>query len=226
MKTDCAWPELVISCIKTNPSLSLLTPNIKWVSHPSLSKPAISTSKRLLISEVPSEARWVGRCKQVSRQVPEITQPKATCFNLAALSKGVFKDYIHWTIINMDLITSRTRFAEEKNTKCQTHLASILYLAIILISVEFLSTYCKMTCLGFVLNNSISCYAEEYTARVHRVDTWIVWEYQTSNEQIWVSNSKSSTASSRLPAPVPSNRCTTIMPTKLCLVICFYIDCL
>lgn len=35
----------------------LLTPNIKWVSHPSLAKPAISTSERLLISEVPSEAR-------------------------------------------------------------------------------------------------------------------------------------------------------------------------
>lgn len=129
--------ELVISCIKTNPFLSLLTPNIQWVSHPSLAKPTISTSKRLLISEVPSEARWVGRCKQVSRQVSEITQPRTTWFNLATQRKGVFKDYIHWTIINMDLIISRTIFAKEKNTNCQTRVASTLYLAIFLISLEF-----------------------------------------------------------------------------------------
>lgn len=151
MKTDYARPELVISCIKTNPFLFLFTSHIKWVSHPSLAKPAISTSKRLLISEGPREARWVGRCKQVSRQVPEITQPRTTWFNLMAQSKGVLKDYIPWIMINIDFITSRTIFTEEKNTNFQTHLASILYLAVFLISVEFLSIYCKMTCLVFVL---------------------------------------------------------------------------
>lgn len=151
MKTDYAWPELVISCIKTNFFLSLLTPNIKWVSHPSLAKPAIFTSQRLLMSEVPSEARWVGRCKQVSRQVPEIAQRRTAWFNLVVQSRGVFKEYIHWIMINMDLITSRTVFTEEKNTNFQTHLASILYLAVFLIPVEFLSIYCKMMCLVFVL---------------------------------------------------------------------------
>lgn len=139
-------PELVISCIKTNPFLSLLTPNIQWVSHPSLAKPTISTSKRLLISEVPSEARWVGRCKQVSRQVSEITQPRTTWFNLAAQSKGVFKDYIHWTIINMDLIISRTIFAKEKNTNYQT--CGIYFVPC---NIPHLFGICKKMCLVFVL---------------------------------------------------------------------------
>lgn len=67
----------------------------------------------------------------------------------------------------MNLIISRTVFAKEKNTNFQTHLASILYLAVFLISVEFLSIYCKMMCL--CSNDSISCYAEKYTATVHRV---------------------------------------------------------
>lgn len=89
---------------------------------------------------------------QVSRQV----QPRTTQFNyhskpnLAAQGKGDCKDSVLWAIINTDLIVSRTVWAEEKNTNCQRCLASILYLGIFLISLEFLCTYSKMICLVFV----------------------------------------------------------------------------
>lgn len=121
MKTDYARPELLISCIKTNPFLSLLISNIKWVFHPSLAKPAIFTSKRLLISEVPSEARWVGRCKQVSRQVPEITQPRTTWFNLVAQSKGISKTtstelWLIWIWLSQEPYLPRRKTQNSRHT--------------------------------------------------------------------------------------------------------------
>lgn len=184
------------------PVLPLLTPHTKWVSPHSLAKPASSISKKLLIPEVLGEARWEGdTSKRVDKYL--ILQPRTTWFNyhskpnLAAQGKGDSKDCIIWIIINTDFIISRTIGAEEKNKNCQRHLASILYLRIILISLEFLCIYCKVMCFVFVLR-TVSLATQIQTARVHRLDIWILWEDQASTEQIRVWNSKSSMAHSFL----------------------------
>lgn len=98
----------------------------------------------------------------------------------------------------MDWIISITIFAEEKKHKFPDtfgiHFISCSIPHLCGIPQNILQD--DAPCLCF--NDSISCYAEKYTARVYKVDIWILWEHQTSKEQIWVPNSKSSIAHSFL----------------------------
>lgn len=78
---------------------------------------------------------------------------------------------------------------QRKKPQTARHMASILYLAIFLISLEFLRTYCKMMCLVFVLMTASLAMQKNtncQSAQGRYLNT------------LWVSNSRSSRAHSFL----------------------------